>query len=243
MSSVMLSALIVDDEEMGRKNLRHIIENKFPNVVIKGEASNKKDAIALIEYEKPDVVFLDIRLARDSGFDVLSEFQKRQFHVIIVTAYADFGIKAIKEKVVDYILKPISKDELKEAIDRVMESKMLGLQAGLGSDKIAISDQQGFRILNHFEILYFEASSNYTRVHTTDGVMLVSKPLRDFDSQLGPPNFLRIHKSYLINLNHMKGYSAEEGGMAVMSNGNKLNISKRKHNEFFDLMKSMNILR
>ncbi|MBL7942528.1 MAG: response regulator transcription factor [Flavobacteriales bacterium] len=243
MPSLALSAVIVDDEEIGRKNLRQIIESKFPQVNILGEAANRAAAVQLIEEVRPDLVFLDIRLADDNGFDVLADFQPRNFQVIIVSAYSDFGIKGIKEKVTDYLLKPISREELKEAIDKAMEQKLQGLTAGISNDKIAISDQQGFRILNHFEIVYFEASSNYTRVHTTDGTLLVSRPLRDFDLQLGPPAFMRIHKSYLINIQHMRGYSSEEGGIAVMSNGAKLSISKRKHTEFFDLMKSMNILR
>jgi two-component system, LytTR family, response regulator len=243
----IFKAIIVDDEINGRLNLASMLKNNREIKVI-GEASNVIEAKELILSKKPDVVFLDILMPELNGFNLLDLFPDRNFAVIFVSASVDFGIRALKSGVLDYVLKPISTEELQVALNKIplyFEKQALEKVSSRNQEikKIALSHSTGFVVEDIQDIIRLEADDNYTRVFLNNGKSyLISRPLKDFELCLPSDIFLRVHKSFMLNLHHIKDYSNTDGGIVTLSDGYKTPVSKRKNPEFFNALKKYSLM-
>lgn len=238
----MLTAIIVDDELFGRENLKKIIETYCHEVSVLGLASSVMDAKKLVTLHKPDVVFLDINMPILDGFDFLEDYNDRKFMVVFVSAYEEYGIKAVKAGAEDYLLKPINIKELKQTIKKLLtiKDKKVTVKANDASDKIMLPDTHGFNVLLIDDIIRFEAEGCYTKVVLKEGKnVIVSRTLKDFEDTVPKEKFLRVHKSHLINLKHIKDYSRLSGNFVTMNDGSKVEISRRKVSQFIQKIKTV----
>lgn len=241
----MITAVIIDDEPKGRLALRQKLENYCANVSVIGEATDGIDALSVIEKLKPELIFLDIEMPRMNGFEMLNELKEKNFHIIFTTAYDQYAIKAIKYAAFDYLLKPVDIEELKTAIERISNTSTIETkkQAELLRqnilnpkkllNKLAIPTLEGLLFFDINEIIQLEANSNYTIIHFSGKQKITaSKTLKDFEELLPPDIFFRTHHSHLINLNYIKKYIKGDGGQIEMQNGNFVDVSRRKKEEF-----------
>ncbi|MEJ2614449.1 MAG: LytTR family DNA-binding domain-containing protein [Ignavibacteriaceae bacterium] len=234
----LINSIIVDDEYPARENLNKLIEVYCPGIRVAGKASNAKDAKTLIENLQPDVVFLDINMPGINGFDLLESLEEKTFCLIFVTAHNEYGIQAVKANAIDYLLKPISIQELKQTVGKIEEflkSKQKNeiKKTNKKAAKIVITHLQGFSIYNCDEITRLEASDNYTKIYFK-GIkpVLSSKTLKDFEEILDKDKFFRIHKSHIINFDYIKEYTNIDGGKVILYDDTKLSVSRRKVQEF-----------
>ncbi len=234
-----IKAIIVDDEQNGRENLRGVLEKFCPNVEILAEAESAISAINCIQEYKPDLVFLDIEMPGGNGFKVLEFFNHSQFKVIFVTAYDQYAIQAIRFSALDYILKPIDALKLKEAIQRFIQARTqedLRLEQFLKnkelknqSKKIALPFADKIDYVEVENIIQCKGEANYTRIFLSCGKEhLISKPLIEFEEILDGFGFIRTHKTYIVNLYHVNTFIKSDGGYLKMSNGLSVPVSRRK---------------
>ena len=242
-----MRAILVDDEPDGLLALKKMLELNCPEVEILATCSTTTDAMQKLEELKPDLVFLDIRMPGKSGMDMLAELSEIDFEVIFVTAHNEYLLQALQFSAVDYLMKPVDEDRLQEAVQRV--EKRLKEKRGSGQAdilrhnlnnagfplemRLCLPTQKGFTIVKLEEILYCEAQRSYTIFRLVNNKsIIISKPLFDYDKLLADTIFLRVHKSFLINLMHVKEYMRGEGGTVIMSNGMEVEISRRKKEQF-----------
>lgn len=247
----MINAIIVDDENHCIQTLRYDLARHCPNVHVRAEASSGETAITMINTLHPDLVFLDIEMPGMNGFEMLRRISPITFNVIFVTAYDQYAIQAFRYAALDYLLKPVIIDQLKEAVARVtshyqtlhhasqLDILMHNLRDGLKSPRIALPSGRGMDMVNTTDILYCIAESNYTHVSMRDGKKYTfSKTLKDVEHLLEGLGFFRIHQSYLININQVQRYLRDDGGYVVMLDGFRIPIAKRRKEEFLALLKS-----
>src|SRR6478609_2302639 len=242
----MLKALLVDDESKSRESLKILIEDFCTGVEVVGMAASVDEALKLTEEQSPNIVFLDIRMNKETGFDFLNKCKKIDFQVIFTTAYSEYALDAIKFSALDYLLKPINIEDLKAAIAKA-EDKFSGSNLKEKVDfllqnfkvensenfKLVLPTAEGLMFINFKDVLYCEASSNYTIFHMRDGKKyVVSKTLKEYEDLLVNYNFFRIHNSFLINLREVRKYIKGDGGYVVLSNEKALDVSKRKKELF-----------
>jgi len=249
----MISAIIVDDEQKGRESLKLLINEYCPKVEILTLCSNVSDAYNSIMKMNPDLVFLDIQMKDETGFDLLKKFDKVNFEVIITTAHSNYAITAIKYSAIDYLLKPIDVAELQDAVARVDEKRNTpDLLQRLGNlienvkvssveeYKLAIPSSDGLMFIKATDIVYCEAEGNYTTFNLKNGKKyIVSKTLKEYENILNYHQFFRIHHSYLVNLKEIVKYTRGEGGFVTMSNAINLDVSKRKKESFLERISSV----
>lgn len=237
-----LTAIIVDDELHGRENLKKIIENYCPEIEMLACADSVINAKKLVYNHKPEVVFLDINMPVLDGFDFLDEYDDRNFMVVIVSAHEEFGINAVKAGAEDYLLKPINVKELKQTIKKILSKKNKNskIETIEETDKLVIPASHGFEVLLFDEIIRFEADGSYTKIIIREGKnKMASRTLKDFENILPKAKFFRIHKSHLINLKYIKEYSNLSGSILTMTDGSKVEISRRKAPEFVQKIKEI----
>jgi two-component system LytT family response regulator len=241
----MIRSIIVDDELKSRESLKILLEDFCENVEVLALCQNVAEGIEAIKKYKPDIIFLDIQMQRETGFDLLAQLKTIDFEIVFTTAYSEYAIKAFKFSAIDYLLKPINIEELKRALTKV-EKKLSGnfsdrlaqLIQNLNPSnaqnyKLALPTSDGLVFVKVEDIIYCEASSNYTEIYMSDGKKhLVSRTLKEYEDMLVEHNFYRIHNSHLINLNAIKKYVRGEGGYVVMNNDISLDVSKRKKEGF-----------
>jgi len=242
-----MKAILVDDEADGIRTLQKMLMKHCPSVEVLATASNAGDAKKQLEVLKPDVVFLDIQMPGKTGLDLLTEIGTKDFEVIFVTAYNEYMLQALQYSAADYLLKPVDEDRLIEAVQRV-ESKLkegkreerdtalmhnLGQTGNPSQMRLCLPTSKGFMVLKLEDIVYCEAERSYTVFHLENRkTVMVSRPLLDYDALLQDTSFLRIHKSFLINLLHVKEYQRGEGGIVIMSDGAEIEVSRRKKEIF-----------
>lgn len=237
-----LTAIIVDDELPGRENLKKIIETYCPEIEILGLADSVVNAKELVSVHRPDVVFLDINMPVLDGFDFLKEYDERSFMVVFVSAHEEFGINAVKAGAADYILKPINIKELKQTVKKLLSihNKTIKVETIHDIDKIVIPASHGFNVLVIDDIIRLEADGCYTTIVIKDAKnTIVSRTLKDFEDTLPKEKFFRIHKSHLINLKYIKDYSSLSGNLVTMTDGSKVELSRRKAPEFIQKIKTV----
>ncbi|KOY86142.1 hypothetical protein AD998_08270 [bacterium 336/3] len=234
-----LSAIIIDDEIQATKTLELLIENYYSSEVnIVAKATSCVEAIAQINQFEPDIVFLDISMPNGSGFDLFNYFPTPYFEVIFTTAYNQYALPAIKVSAIDYLLKPIDIDELGSAIQKVKTKlKKQEIVAPLGNKSIALPFQEGFVFVNITDIIYCKGDDNYTVFYMQNGEKhIVSKTLKEYERMLPSQYFIRIHRSYLIQISYMKKYLKGAGGYVEMSNNDVLPVSRNKKESLLMLM-------
>lgn len=233
-----MKAIIIDDEESGRETLRQLLERFCPEVQIIATADSPTNGIAAIQEHTPDLVFLDVEMPGGTGFTVLEAFPTLHFHVVFVTAYQHYAMKAIKFSALDYLLKPVDVQELQKAVNKaaqVQSPQNLTMISKPHADSVAVPVEDGLVFLQPADILRCESDSNYTRCFLIGGQkMLVSRTLKEFEELLSPHDFLRVHNSHLINLRCVTRYVRGKGGYAVMRDGSEIEVSPRKRDEFLE---------
>ena len=235
-----MKAILIDDEISNLENLRTLLTKHCPQVNIVATAQTAADAVVVIENYTPDLVFLDIQIGEQTGFDVLSSLPNRNFEVIFVTAYNQYGIQAVKFAALDYLLKPVDIDELKTAVSKA-EHKLAAQTQTTQLDfllqqlktpqpavsKIALPMQSEIRYIALSEIIRCEADNTYTFFFLANGEkILVSKSLKEYADLLKPNGFLRTHQSHLVNPNFVKSWLKEDGGVLLLTSGEKIPVSK-----------------
>jgi two-component system, LytTR family, response regulator len=245
----MYKAIIVDDENRSVDTLRSIIQQFCSNEVeIVGTANSVQEAYTLIHLVKPDIVFLDVEMPHGSGFDLLEKIPKPNFEVIFTTGFDRYAVTAIKFSALDYLLKPINIEEVKDAISKAkkrIESKHTqnNLEHLINNlrhprdknNKIPISVVNGFQFVPVNTIVFCQADDDYTYIYLIDGQKLtVSKNIKEFEDILANYDFFRIHHSYLMNRDYIKRYIKGEGGTILTEQGNELPVSRRRKQEFLE---------
>ena len=244
--------ILVDDEPRGLNSMQRLLELNCPEVEIVATCSNVDDAIEKISEQSPDLIFLDIAMPVKNGFDLLKEFSEPAFEIIFVTAHNNFMIEAFHFSAVDYLLKPVDDELLVEAVRRA--KKRIAEKAGsknietflhnvqqrnsVKDMKLCIPSLKGFQVVELGEVLYAEAAGNYTNFYfITQHFICTSKPIHEYEELLHDAGFVRIHKSYLVNLLHVKEYLKGEGGSVILSNKTELEVARRKKDNFISRMK------
>jgi two-component system, LytTR family, response regulator len=246
----MLKCIIVDDEFKSREGLKALIEKFCENVEVAALCQNGNEAITAMEEVKPDIVFLDIQLQKETGFEILERLDKIEFEIVFTTAYSEYAIKAFRFSAIDYLLKPIDINDLRLAIEKARKRIVGNINErvatlaqnmkgnGFRHSRLALPASDGLVFVSIDEILYCEATGNYTNIHMIDSrKFLVSRTLKEYADLLEDQDFFRIHNSYVINLNSIKKYIRGEGGQVVMSNDKALDVSKAKKKSFLDKIK------
>ena len=241
---------IVDDEADARQLLRSMITSLCPDVEICGEAECVASAYVLIRQTQPHAVLLDISLEEENSFDLLDKFKQPDFQVIFTTAHNEFALKAFRYHALDYLLKPINPVELAQTIDRVQEetssnypNRVKNLLESTRSgqlNKIALSSQEGMVFLRLDQIIRVESEGSYSTFYLQNQERhVVSRPMREFEDLLPKELFFKLHQSHLINLTFVKKILREEGGYALMEEGGKVPIARRRKDEFLEAMRQM----
>jgi len=244
-------ALIIDDEKNGRENLAGLITLYCPQLKIVAEAASVDEAILKISEFQPRLIFLDIEMPGGNGFKLLEHFKTFPFEVIFVTAYDNFAIKAIRFSASDYILKPINLNELIAAVEKASEhiaqqtenerirqlyqNTLHPANARIG---VPVSDRIEFVEVR--TIIRCQGESNYTHLYFTGKKpLLVAKSLVEFEELLADHGFIRVHKSHLVNLNHVTSISKNDGGTLILSNGDSVLISRRRKDFVSESLKNI----
>jgi two-component system LytT family response regulator len=242
-----LKAILVDDEEAARDVLENLLKRFCPDINLVDKCSNVLDAVESIKLNQPNVVFLDIEMPNYAGFEIVKFFESVQFEIIFVTAYDKYAIRAFEIAAIDYLLKPIDIDRLKESVSKVknvvdfkIQAEKLALLSNTLESKeiknISINEKGIQQIISINSIIAIEAQESYCFIHTESKKYMVSKNLKSFEIMLDSlTNFVRVHKSWIINLNEMVNYS-KSNLVINLTNGIVAKLSKYKKAEFEDLL-------
>lgn len=249
----MIKAVIIDDEKKSRETLFFLLERYCPKVNVVGQADGYISGISAIKNTNPDVIFLDIQMPDGNGFKLLEDIGNINFDVIFTTAYDQYAIKAIKYSALDYLLKPIVPDDLKAAVEKV-ESKKTSVDARTNINflleniknnntdfkKIVLSTSEGMYVVEIKNIIRCESDDYYTTFFMEDGKkVVVSKTIKVIEELLEDYNFLRPHRSHLINIIHIKNYNKTDGGTVIMSDGSQIPVSRRKKEIILDIINNL----
>ena len=254
----MLKALLVDDELNNLDNLEFLLCNDCEGVQVAGKVQSAAQARQWLQHNTAEVIFLDINMPEENGFQLLSSIADKDFRVVFVTAYNEYALQAIKASAADYILKPVNIDELRQAVQKIkrsLNSTVAGEQDRAllrhllesvaktsGPKKIALPQLGSISFIETDDIISLQADSNYTIVHLQNmQKMVISKTLREFEDILDDTQFARIHKSYMVNLKYIKEYSTTDGGIVKMTDGNQWSISRRQLDMFLEKMKTASL--
>ena len=247
----MIRTIIIDDEPSAVNVLALLLKKRCKDdVEVVATSTSPVEGRKLIEQHQPELVFLDIEMPGMTGVDLLRSFSNPSFRVIFVTAYDAYAVEAFRLSAVDYLLKPVEGDDIVKAVMKIkndivrnqnlISTQLQQLEKFLmhntnAETKIGIGMADKIVFVNISDIVYCEASGSYTSVFFQDGTkMLASKSLGDFESQLMPHKFFRIHHSYLVNLNKVKEFQRHDGGYVIMENNKQLEISQRKRKDFLE---------
>lgn len=245
-----IRTLLIDDEGESREAIRLLIEQEVPELSIVAEADSVNSGITQLQKVKPDLLLLDIQLSDGLGFDLLESITETHTRVIFITAYSTYAVRAFELAALDYLLKPLKLERLQQSIQRFREyghttrtqqlTAMHGhiLQPENQENTIALPTQQGFSFIAIKEIEYIKGTGSYAEVHLTNGQHeLVSQPLAHFERLLQEYRFCRIHRAYLINLNHLKRYHKGRGGEVELGSGKYIEVARRRKEAFLALIK------
>jgi two-component system LytT family response regulator len=249
-----MRAILVDDEPDGIRTLKKMLELNCPDVEIVASCADTITARQKLSQLQPDLVFLDVQMPGKSGLDFLSELPEINFEIIFVTAHNEYIMQALQYSAVDYLMKPVDEDKLVEALQRARKKinkarfnentdtllYNLNKVANPSEMRLCLASIRGFTVLTLQEIIYCEAKRSYTTFHLTNNKSVtVSKPLFEYDQLLEGTFFFRIHKSFLINMFHVKEYIRNDGGTVLMSDGTAIEISRRRKDEFLNKIKEV----
>jgi two-component system, LytTR family, response regulator len=238
----MIKALIVDDEPKARNVLHHFISNHIPEITEIRQAASVREAVETLKSFKPGIVFLDVEMPHQNGFDFLMDQKEPSFDIIFTTAYNQYAIQAIRFSALDYLLKPVDPEELKAAVVRhltkqktarekqeLYENLVQNIEKNEVRDfRLAVPSSDGVYFFTLDEILRLEADRNYTLIHLVGKrPFLASKTLKHFEEMLEEFNFIRTHKSHLVNPQHVTRLT-HNNEFVLLSDGSRVEISRRK---------------
>lgn len=231
-------ACILDDENLAIASLRVDLERFFPEIELVKTFNKPSEAIVFLNENVIDVLFLDIEMPEMKGIDFLDKIGKFNFDVIFTTAYDEFAIKAFKLNATDYILKPVLVEDLKLAINKVIEKKKHNTNINKPS-KIALSDSTGIEFVHLDNILYCIADKNYTTFYFKNKTTkIVSKNIGEFEKLLDKSDFFRIHQSSIVNLNYISKLTKGDNTSIFMEDGNELSVSRAKKEDLINALNS-----
>lgn len=253
----MVRVIVVDDEPLSRQALVKLLRTYCSSMIeVVAEASSAEEARVLIAEHTPDAVFLDAEMPSESGFSLLESISDRHFHVVIIAADNEYGVSAVKAGVVDYLLKPIDIEELKTASRKLYEVTHKFEESRNASgrrlpvvvehsdthghvSKLAVPNQEGVVMVEIPEILYCKALDSYTHLKMLAQRDIIStRNLKDYEDVLGKVGFARVHKSYLVNIKHVRQFSRNEygGGIIILADNTSIEVSRRRKNEILELL-------
>ena len=246
----MLRTIIIDDEQHCIDKMEMLLQ-QFNNMIIYcGAFKTVEDGVTAIENLNPDVVFLDVRLSNETAFDLLNHLSNIDFDIIFTTAYDKYAVQAFRFSALDYLLKPVTKESLAEAIGKANKKQELkNIQGRVDNllnnlkrvhrfpQKICIPVASGYEYVDTDTIIRCESEINYTIFHFSDRrKMVVSKTLKEFEELLASHNFFRIHNSHLINLAQVKSYTKGKGGFVTLKDGTSIEVSVRRKDDFLKVI-------
>ena len=251
----MIKSLIIDDEKHCSESLQWQLQKYCPEIEVVDICFNAENGLRQIEKLKPQLLFLDVEMPGMNGFELLCALPEIHFDIIFTTAFDQYAIRAIKFGALDYLLKPIDKDELIKAVNSLLirskrdSTKQLNAllthireSNDLAFRKIAFPTQHSYELVPLNDIMCCESSSNYTHVHLSNGKhMVVSKTLKEIQELLDTPPFFRIHHSFLVNLQYAIRYIKGEGGYLVLSNEVTVPVSRSKKEELLKVITHLSI--
>ena len=249
----MTRALIIDDEKHCCDNLQWQLKTYCPEIEVIAVCNNAEKGLQQIHHHQPQLIFLDVEMPGMTGFEMLETLAEINFDVIFTTAFNQYAIRAIKFGALDYLVKPIDKDELREAINkflnRTQRDSLKQLNAllthikksnDLSFQKIALPTLHGYELVPLNNIIFCESSSNYTDIHLNNGQhLLISRTLKDIEELLDMQPFFRVHNSYIVNLQYAVRYIKGEGGHLVLNNDINIPISRNKKEELLKLITNL----
>lgn len=245
-----ITTILIDDEPKALAILKNKIERLCPNLDIIAQTQNPKEAIELINSNKPELIFLDIAMPELNGFDVLKQFQQPNFEIIFATAFDDFAIEAIKHCAIGYLVKPIDNDDLVNAVENAISNikektaleknkvliENLGVQ-NFQKKKIVIPSTDGLEFVKIQDIMFCEGVDGYTKIHfNNQKSILSSNSIGYFNKLLDNKTFYLVHKSYVINLDYIVKYLNE--GYVVLDKNHKIPVSRNRRQDFINHLKS-----
>jgi len=246
-----MKAIIIDDEKHCREVLHTLLTRYCKHIEVVGQFAGGEEALSSIEEIAPDLMFLDIEMPGMSGFDFLQQLNNRSIAVIFTTAYNDYAIKAIKHSALDYLLKPVDKDELVEAVNKATSSRdvkvaqrvedlLQSMQAPKTNKRFAVPTMEGLTLLNPDEVEYVKSDGPYSHFYFTDKRhLIISKTLKEAEEVLPAADFFRIHHSYLVNMKYITKYLRGEGGEVVMHSGEHIPVSRSRKQDFLSLLEKI----
>lgn len=245
---MQLRAILIDDEKKGISALKLLIEKYIKGLNVVAESTSASQGIQLIEQHRPEIVFLDINMPEMNGFELLEKLTWKNFNLVFTTAHQEHGLRALKNNAIDYLLKPISRDDLRLAVERIKKSlsenkytiefnykDLIDNVQETKKQRILIISEGELEYINVRDIIYLESKSNYTKICTEKtNELLTRKTLKEFELQLCQPgsNFMRVHNSYIVNLEKTVRYS-KDTECIVQVNNQKIPLAKSRKDEFF----------
>ncbi len=243
----MLTCYILDDEQMAVDALTAMLRKKFSQkVTVIGSTFKVAVALEEIEQLQPDILFLDVEMPDMDGLQFLKQFPDRRFHLIFTTAHEKYALPALKASATDYLVKPLSPQDVFDALQKCETQKNNSFLAAAHSApqekavpaKISLAVANEFLLVNVDDIIRVEASSNYSHFYFTNrNRVIVSKTLKEFEEQLIGHNFFRVHQSHLVNLQYVESIKSDDGDFALLRNGYRVEISRRKKALFLQKLK------
>lgn len=246
----MINAVLIDDEPKNIRILSKLLQDYCPEVNVAGTAEKHQEAIEIISRVKPDLIFLDIEMPGGNAFDLLNQLMPVDFEIIFVSAFDNYAIKAFRYSALDYVLKPVSIENLRQAVIKA-EKKILEKNINQRLDnflknqnekytfqRIALPTKNGLEFYEFEDIVFCQAEGPYTRFGFANKQnLLVTGTLKDYEELLPAASFCRVHNSYVINLNHVKKYYKGKGGSVEMSTGINIEVSLRKKDDFISRLR------
>jgi two-component system LytT family response regulator len=242
-----IRAVIIDDEKSLRLLLRQNLETEFSQTIqIVGEADDVEPGVALILEQKPAVVFLDIKMKKGTGFDLLNRIEEKNFEVVFVTAYDEYAVEAFQFSAFGYLLKPFKLSQLQTIIDKLLvqlkesatdKGKQLKVlienYSGEQVQKLVIKNMSGFQVLELKQLVRLESEINYTHFYMSDGKKFTSsRTIKVYEELLAKHGFYRVHQQYVVNLGHVISYVKGEGGTAILSDSSEIPVAKKRKSGF-----------
>ncbi len=247
-SDSRFKAVIVDDEPDAIEVLKGLIEEYCTEIAVIGTALSATDGLKLITEHSPDILFLDIQMPGNSGFDLLKNLLTQSFRIVFVSAHADHAVEAFKYHAMAYLLKPVSALELREAVSRVTAdivldkkqdyTSMLTVLENQLTKRVAIPTGLGSRYFKPDEIIRIEAAKSYSNIFTVESEkpILVSRNLKQFQDLLSSYPFIRVHNGHLVNGNHIREYMRQDGGTLILSDGFSILVGRSYRKAITDFL-------
>lgn len=236
-----LSLVIVEDEEDAIQLLSNLVRDYCPELNLVGIAKNVSEAVVLINDTNPDVLMLDVTLGNESCFDVLKQITNMNFHLIFTTAYAEYALDAFQYNAVYYLLKPYSISEIRKAVVKVMDNETLKLAKKDKHKFIKIYTSDGRDTIKIEDIIYIHAAGAYSSIYTLEKTYVISKSLKELETDIDSATFIRSHHSYLVNTKFIsKLKKIDNAEFITMTTGEDLPISRRKKEEVLKIIKAGN---